>query len=156
MPNVNPIPAGYHTVTPFLIVKGAAQAIDFYKKAFGATQIFRMDAPGGKVAHAELQIGNSRIMVSDEHPEMGYLAPRPGEKAPIGLHIYVEDVDKVAAQALAAGIQTERPVADQFYGDRTGTFIDPFGVRWSIATHKEDVSEEELARRMSEAMRKSA
>lgn len=156
MANVKPIPEGYHTITPYLVVKGAAQAIDFYKKAFGANEIYRFDGPGGKIMHAELQIGDSRFMLSDEHPEMGYTAPQSGGKAPIGLHIYVDDVDKLATQAQAAGIKVERPVADQFYGDRTGTFIDPFGHRWSIATHVEDVSEDEMERRMADAMKKPA
>jgi PhnB protein len=155
MANVKPIPEGYHTITPYLVVKGAAQAIDFYKKAFGAKEIFRMDS-GGKVMHAELQLGDSRFMLGDEHPEMGYVAPQPGAKVPLGLYIYVDDVDKLAAQAQAAGIKVERPVADQFYGDRTGSFIDPFGYRWSIATHKEDVSAEEMEQRMAEAMKKPA
>lgn len=155
MANVKPIPEGYHTVTPYLVIKGAAQAINFYKKAFGAKEMFRMDGPGGTVAHAEIQIGDSRVMLADEFPDMGYTAPQSGSNSPIGLHIYVEDVDKLAAQAVAAGIKTERPVADQFYGDRTGTFVDPFGHRWSIATHKEDVSMEEMERRMA-AMPKSA
>jgi len=156
MAKVKPIPDGYNTVTPYLIVKGAAHAIDFYKKALGAKEIYRMDGPGGTIAHAEIQIGDSRVMLSDEHPEMGYTAPQPGTRVPVGLHLYVEDVDKVAAQAEAAGIKTLRPVADQFYGDRTGTFLDPFGHQWSIGTHKEDVSQEEMERRMSAAMKKSA
>ena len=156
MANVRPIPTGYHTVTPYLIVRGAAQAIDFYKKAFGANVIFRMDGPDGRLVHAELQIGDSRIMLSDECPEMGYLAPEADTRAPIGLHLYVEDVDKLARQAEAAGIRVERPVADQFYGDRTGTFVDPFGHRWSIATHIEDVSEAEMEQRMAQTMKKTA
>lgn len=155
MANVKPIPEGYHSVTPYLIVKGAAAAIDFYKKAFNATEILRMDGPGGSVMHAELQIGDSRIMLADEQPAMGYGALPEGVRSNVGLMIYVENVDKIAAQATAAGIKTERPVADQFYGDRSGNFIDPFGHRWTIATHVEDVSEEEMERRMS-AMAKTA
>jgi PhnB protein len=155
MANVKPIPEGYHSVTPYLIVKGAGAAIDFYKKAFGATEVLRMEGPGGKIMHAELQIGNSRIMLADENPEIGYPALPEGVRSPVGLMIYVENVDKTAAQATAAGIKTERPVADQFYGDRSGNFIDPFGHRWTIATHVEDVSEEELERRVT-AMAKTA
>lgn len=155
MANVKPIPEGYHSVTPYLVVKGASQAIDFYKKAFGAKELFRMKGPGGTVAHAELQIGDSRVMLADESPQMGYSAPPPGSRTPIGLMIYVDDVDKVASQATAAGIKTERPVENQFYGDRSGNFVDPFGHRWTIATHKEDVSMAEMERRMA-AMQKTA
>jgi PhnB protein len=117
--------------------------------------VLRMEGPGGKIMHAELQIGNSRIMLADENPEIGYPALPEGVRSPVGLMIYVENVDKTAAQATAAGIKTERPVADQFYGDRSGNFIDPFGHRWTIATHVEDVSEEELERRVT-AMAKTA
>ncbi len=155
MANVKPIPDGYHTITPYLVVKGAAKAIDFYKKALGATELFRMEGPHNTVAHAELQIGDSRIMLADEVPQMGYSAPQPGGHSPIGLMIYVEDVDKTAAQAVAAGIKIEREVQDQFYGDRSGNFVDPFGHRWTIATHKEDVSKEEMDRRMA-ALAKTA
>jgi PhnB protein len=156
MANVKPIPEGYHTVTPYLVVKGAAKAIDFYKKAFGAQELFRMDGPGGTIAHAEIEIGNSRLMLADESPQMGYTGPTPGSHTSVGLMIYVEDVDKVAAQATAAGAKTEREVQDQFYGDRSGNFIDPFGHRWTIATHKEDVSKEEMDRRLAAMMAKSA
>jgi PhnB protein len=155
MAKVKPIPEGYHTITPYLVVKGAAKAIDFYKKAFGATELFRMDGPNNTVAHAELQIGDSRIMLADESPQMGYSAPQTGSQTPIGLMIYVDDVDKVATQATAAGMETERAVEDQFYGDRSGNFVDPFGHRWTIATHKEDLSKEELDRRMA-ALAKTA
>ena len=155
MAKVKPIPEGYHTITPYLVVKGAAKAIDFYKKAFGATELFRMEGPNNTVAHAELQIGDSRIMMADESPQMGYSAPQSGSHTPIGLMIYVDDVDKVAAQAIAAGMKTERAVEDQFYGDRSGNFVDPFGHRWTIATHKEDVSKEEMDRRMA-ALAKTA
>lgn len=156
MANVKPIPEGYHSVTPYLVVKGAAKAIDFYKKAFGAKELFRMEGPGGTVAHAELEIGDSRIMLADESPQMGYTGPEPGSRTSVGLMIYVDDVDKTAAQAIAAGIKTEREVQDQFYGDRSGNFVDPFGHRWTIATHKEDVSKEEMDRRMASMMAKSA
>ena len=155
MAKVKPIPEGYHTITPYLVVKGAAKAIDFYKKAFGATELFRMEGPNNTVAHAELQIEDSRIMMADESPQMGFSAPQAGSHTPIGLMIYVDDVDKVAAQAIAAGMKTERAVEDQFYGDRSGNFVDPFGHRWTIATHKEDVSKEEMDRRMA-ALAKTA
>ena len=148
MAKVKAIPEGYHTITPYLVVKGAAKAIDFYKKAFGATELFRMDGPNGTIAHAELKIGDSPIMLADENPKMGYGAPE-GSRSPVGLMIYVEDVDKTAAQAVAAGIKTERAVEDQFYGDHSGNFVDPFGHRWTISTHKEDVSKEEMDRRMA-------
>ena len=153
MANVNPIPAGHHSVTPYLVVRGAAEAIKFYQDAFGAKVTYRMDGPNGRVMHAEIVIGDSPIMLSDEFPEMGHTAPEPGKNVPVGLHLYVEDVDKLAAQAQSAGIRVERPVEDQFYGDRTGTFVDPFGFRWSIATHIEDVSEQEIEQRMQQAMK---
>lgn len=149
MTKAKPIPEGYHTITPYLVVKGASKAIDFYKKAFGATELFRMDGPNGLIAHAELKIGDSPIMLADENPQMGYGAPEINGRSPVGLMIYVDDVDKIAAQAIAAGIKTERPVEDQFYGDRSGNFVDPFGHRWTISTHKEDVSQEEMGRRMA-------
>jgi PhnB protein len=144
-----PIPDGYHTVTPYLIVNGAASAIEFYKKAFGATELFRMPGPDGKIGHAEIKIGNSPIMLADEHPEMGFRGPKALGGSPVGILLYVEDVDKMAGQAVAAGAKVEKPVQDQFYGDRSGTFADPFGHRWTIATHKEDVSSEEMQKRMA-------
>jgi PhnB protein len=151
---VKPIPDGYHTVTPYLIVQGAAAAIEFYKKALGATELFRMPGPGGKVAHAEIQIGNSRIMLADEHPEMGAKAPGPSGGSPVGLMLYVEDVDARFNRAVAAGAKVKKPLADQFYGDRSGSVTDPFGHQWTIATHKEDVSPAEIDRRMKEMMKK--
>lgn len=144
------IPDGYHSVTPYLIVKGAARALEFYKKAFNAQELYRMDAPGGTIGHAEIQIGDSRIMLSDEFPEMGARSPETLGGSPIGLCIYVENVDVLFKQAVAAGGKEERPVKDQFYGDRSGTLRDPFGHQWTIATHKEDVSPEEMARRMAQ------
>lgn len=144
------IPDGYHSVTPYLIVKGAARALEFYKKAFNAQELYRMDAPGGTIGHAEIQIGDSRIMLSDEFPEMGARSPETLGGSPIGLCIYVENVDALFKQAVAAGGKEERPVKDQFYGDRSGTLRDPFGHQWTIATHKEDVSPEEMARRMAQ------
>jgi PhnB protein len=146
------IPEGYHSVTPYLAVDDAAGAIAFYKKAFGAAEVMRMPAPGGKVGHAEIEIGGSRIMLADEYPDMGFRSPRAYGGSPVGLHLYVADVDAVARQAVAAGARELRPVKDQFYGDRTGSFEDPFGHVWHIATRKEDLSADELKRRAAQAM----
>jgi PhnB protein len=143
-----PIPEGYHSVTPYLIINGAADAIAYYTKAFGATELFRMPAPGGKVGHAEIKIGDSPIMLADEFPEMGYKSPKTLGGSPVSIMIYVEDVDTVFSQAIAAGGTEQRPVKDQFYGDRSGTLEDPFGHVWHVATHKEDVSPEEMEKRM--------
>jgi PhnB protein len=151
---VKPVPDGYHSVTPYLIVKGGAQAIDFYKKAFGATELFRMADPGGKVGHAEIQIGDSRIMLADEFPEMGFRSPQSIGGTPVGICLYVENVDALGQQAVAAGATVMRPVQDQFYGDRSGTFVDPFGHVWTIATHKEDLTADEIARRHEEFKKK--
>jgi PhnB protein len=151
MASVKSIPEGYHSITPYLAVAGAADAIAFYKQAFGATEVMRMPGPGGKVGHAEVEIGGSRIMLADEYPDMGFRSPKAIGGSPVGLHLYVEDVDAVARQALAAGAKELRPVKDQFYGDRTGTIEDPFGHVWHIATHKEDLSPDELKRRAEEA-----
>ena len=144
---VKPIPDGYHSVTPYLIVRGGVAAIDFYKKAFGAVELFRMDGPGGKIGHAEIRIGDSPIMLADEHPEIGAKSPQMIGGSPVSIMLYVEDVDAVVAQAVAAGAKVVRPVADQFYGDRSGGLEDPFGHSWYVATHKEDVSMEEMHRR---------
>jgi PhnB protein len=144
---VKPIPEGYHSVTPYLIFNGASDAIAFYKKALGAEEIMRMDAPGGRVGHAELQIGDSRIMLADEHPELQALSPKTIGGSPVTLHLYVENVDAAVERAIAAGATLVRPVADQFYGDRTGGIADPFGYRWFIATHKEDLTMDEIRRR---------
>jgi PhnB protein len=152
MANVKPIPDGYHSVTPYLIIKGAADAIEFYKKAFGATELFRMPAPGGTVGHAEIKIGDSQIMLADESPEMGYVSPTTIGGTPVSLMIYVEDVDTVFNQAIAAGGEQLKPLQDQFYGDRSGTLKDPFGHTWHVATHKEDVAPEEMDKRMKAAM----
>ncbi len=150
---VKPIPDGYHSITPYLIIKGAAKAIDFYKKAFGAVELFRMAGPDGKIGHAEMKFGDSPIMLADEHPEMGALSPQTVGGSSVGMMFYVEDVDTRFNQAVAAGAKVERPVKDQFYGDRSGTLVDPFGHKWTIGTHKEDVPPAELNKRM-EAMMK--
>jgi PhnB protein len=147
-----PIPDGYHTATPYLIVKGAAQALEFYQKAFGAEVILRLDGPNGTVCHAEFKIGNSPIMLGDECPVMGAVSPATLGGSGVGLCLYVEDVDSRFAQAVAAGAAVRQPVKDQFYGDRSGTVTDPFGHVWTIATHKEDLSIEEIQKRAAEAM----
>lgn len=143
----NPIPEGYPTATPYLTVKNAASAIAFYKRAFGATETMRMEAPDGKIGHAEIRIGNSPIMLCDEFPEMGGQSPESIGGSPVMIHLYVEDVDVLVKRAVDAGAKLETPVADQFYGDRAGKLSDPFGHKWWIATHKEDVPEEEMHRR---------
>jgi len=148
---VNPIPEGYHSVTPYLIIRGAADAIEFYKKAFGATELFRFPGPDGKIGHAELQIGNSRIMIADEYPDMGYNGPQTLGGSPIALMIYLADVDAVFNRAVEAGATVKEALQDKFYGDRIGTVIDPFGHRWHLATHQEDVSMEEMERRAKAA-----
>jgi PhnB protein len=150
-----PIPDGYHSATPYLIVKGAAEAIDFYKHAFGATESFRMANPNGGIAHAEIKIGDSVIMLADEHPDMGYRGPRSLGGSAVSIMLYVADVDGTFGRALKAGAKAQRPVANQFYGDRSGTLEDPFGHIWTISTHVEDVSPEEMKRR-AEAAFKSA
>jgi PhnB protein len=141
------IPDGYHTATPYLIVSGAAEAIDFYKHAFGATEMFRMAGPDGRVGHAELKIGDSIIMLADEMREMGYRSPRALGGSSVSLLLYVEDVDTQFKRAVKAGATAQRPVANQFYGDRSGTLEDPFGHVWTISTHVEDVPPEEMAKR---------
>jgi PhnB protein len=144
---VKPIPDGYHSVTPYLIVKGAAQAIDFYEAAFGATEVYRMAGPGGKVGHAEIMIGSSRVMLADEHPERGAVAPARGVPRSVTYLLYVPDVDARFAKAISLGATQVRPPADQFYGDRTGVLEDPFGHVWVLATHQEDLTSDELERR---------
>jgi PhnB protein len=152
MSPVQPIPDGYPRVSPYLVVEGAAQAIDFYTKVFGATERMRMPAPGGMVGHAELEIGDSIVMLADEFPDMGYHGPKKVGGTPVTLGVYVEDVDKTFATALQAGAKELRPVENQFYGDRSGQFEDPFGHRWSISTHIEDVPPDEMAKRAQEMM----
>lgn len=144
---VKPIPDGYHTVTPYLVFDGASAAIEFYQKAFGATQLFRLDGPDGKVGHAEIKIGDSPIMLADERPDMGARGPKSIGGCPITIMLYVRDVDSVYAQAVAAGAKPDRPIQNQFYGDRSGSVDDPFGYKWYIATHVEDVPTDELQRR---------
>ncbi len=156
MANVKPIPDGYSTVTPYLFIKGAANAIDYYKKIFGAKEIMRLDGPHGLVGHAELRIGDSLLMLSDENPQWGTKGPQTLGGSASSLHIYVKNADAVVESAVAAGGQLIRPVKDQFYGDRSGTLIDPFGHIWSVATHVEDVSPAEIKRRMAAAMSQAA
>jgi PhnB protein len=152
---VKSIPEGYHTVTPYLIVKDAARALDFYKKVFSAKELMRFDM-GGKIGHAEIKIGDSIVMLADEFPEMGHRSPKALGGSPVGLAIYVPDVDTLAKQIVAAGAKEMRPVQDQFYGDRSGTFEDPFGHVWTIATHKEDLSIEEIKKRHEAMMKQPA
>jgi PhnB protein len=140
-------PDRYHTVTPYLIAKGAGDAIEFYKKVFGAQELFRLCGPDGKIGHAELKIGDSVVMIADEHPGMGAVSPQTLGGSPVGILLYVDDVDDVVPRAVAAGAKIVRPVADQFYGDRTGGIVDPYGHHWHLATHKEDVSPDEMKRR---------
>jgi PhnB protein len=152
---VKPIPDGYHSVTPYIIVKGAAKAIDFYKNALGATELMRFPGPNNTVMHAEIKIGDSVIMLADEHENGPYRSPLAVGGTPVSLMVYVEDVDTVFNQAVSLGAKSTREVEDQFYGDRSGNLTDPFGHVWTIATHKEDVSAEEMQRRMA-ALPKSA
>jgi PhnB protein len=151
MANVKPIPDEYPRVTPYLIVDGASAAIEFYARVFGASERMRMPGPDGKIGHAELQLGDSMIMLADEYPEMDQRSPKTIGGTPVTLSVYVEDVDDTFDRAVQAGAKALRPVEDQFYGDRAGQFEDPFGHRWSIATHVEDVPPEEMAKR-AEAM----
>jgi PhnB protein len=154
MSKVSPIPQGFHSITPYLVIKGAAQAIEYYKKVFGATEVSRMNMPDGKVGHAELQIGDSRIMLADENPGMGqgYASAATLGASPVSLYLYLPDVDRVVENAVAAGAKILKPVEDQFYGDRSGFIRDPFGHLWGIATHVEDVSPQEMKERMKKAM----
>ena len=152
MADVDPIPEGYPQVTPYLHVDGAKDAIDFYGKVLGAQERFRMDGPEGTIGHAELQLGDSIIMVSDEFPDRDVRGPKSVGGTPVTISVYVEDVDSVFETALAEGATELRPVENQFYGDRTGQFEDPFGHRWSIATHVEDVPPDEMEKRAAEAM----
>ncbi len=147
---VKPIPTGYSTVTPYLIVKGASNALKFYKRAFGATEIMRFADPKGKVMHAEIKIGNSLMMLADEFPEMDARGPHSIGGTPITIHLYVENVDALTKKAITAGATVQRPVKDQFYGDRSGSVIDPFGHVWNISTHIENLSSKEIMKRFAE------
>jgi PhnB protein len=147
-PSVNPIPEGMHTVTPHLVCAGAGAAIDFYKKAFGATETSRMPGPGGKLMHASIRIGDSAVMLVDEMPEWGSLGPKALKGSPVVIHLYVDDVDAFTVRAVAAGAKVTMPVADMFWGDRYGQLEDPFGHRWSVATHVRDVSPADMHQAM--------
>jgi PhnB protein len=152
--SVKPIPEGYHTLTPYLTVRDARRAIDFYKQAFGAVERGVMNGPDGKVMHAELMIGDSIVMLADEFPEFGAVSPQAIGGSASGLHIYVENVDSAFDRAVKAGAAVEMPVGDMFWGDRYGKLKDPFGHKWSIATHTADLSLEEMKKGMDEAMAK--
>ena len=149
---VKAVPAGYHTATPYLFVQDAARAIDFYKAAFKAKELMRLTAPGGKIGHAQIKIGDSHIMLSDESPDMGARGPKTLGGSPVMLYLYVKDVDAVVAQAVAAGAKLLHPVKDQFYGDRSSSLEDPFGHLWHVATRKENVPPKELRKRAEAAM----
>ena len=149
-----PIPQGFHSATPYLTLNDAARAIDFYKRAFGAQEVMRMDGPGGKIGHAEIKIGDSIIMLADEMPGCASRSPQSLSGTTAGVFLYVENVDKVFNQAVSAGAQVETQLADMFWGDRYGRLKDPFGHSWSIATHKEDVAPAEMSKRMQEAVAK--
>ena len=150
MSAVKPIPDGYHTVTPHLVVRGAAKAIEFYAKAFGAEERFRMPGPDGSVMHAELSLGDSVVMLGEEAPQMGASSPQTIGGSPVSLLIYVKDVDASFARAERAGCTAQMPPTDMFWGDRYGKLVDPFGHHWALATHKEDLSPEEMAKRMAD------
>ena len=145
--SVKAIPEGYYSLTPYLVIKGAAEAIEFYKKIFGAVETMRMPGPGGRIMHAEVKIGNSVLMLADENPERGFLSPSTRGGATGSVMFYTDDVDKTFNAAVAAGAKTEQPPTDMFWGDRMSSVTDPFGHSWAIATHKEDVSPEEMAKR---------
>jgi len=145
------IPDGYHNVTPYLVIKGAAAAIEFYKKAFGAVVVMQMPQLDGRIGHAELKFGDSHVMLADEFPEMDVVSPKTLGNSPVGLLLYVDDVDKTVERAVALGATIKKPVADQFYGDRNGTIEDPFGHKWTVAVHTENVTPEEMNRRVAAA-----
>ena len=147
---VKAVPKGYHNVTPYLIIDGAARALDYYQRVFGATERMRMPGPDGKIGHAEISIGDSMVMLADEHHEMGARSPRAVGGTAVSLMLYVNDVDATVKTAVAEGAKVLQPVEDKFYGDRMGTIEDPFGHHWHIGTHKEDVPPDELKRRAAE------
>jgi len=151
---VKPIPDGYHSITPHLVIKGAAAAIDFYKQAFGATELMRLLQPDGRMGHAEMKMGDSRIMLADEFPEMNIVSPTTLGNSSVSLLLYVDDVDGTVERAVALGAKMKRPVENHFYGDRSGAIEDPFGHQWTIAVHQEDVSPEEMERRMAAMAKK--
>jgi PhnB protein len=152
MAKAKPVPDGHHTVTPYLAIRDAAKAIEFYKNAFGAEELFRMPGPDGKIMHAEILIGDSPVMISEEFPEYGTKSPQALGGTAVNIFLYVENVDKVFDQAVKAGATVTMPVADQFWGDRYGKLADPFGHEWSVATHVEDVAPDEMAKRAAKAM----
>jgi PhnB protein len=156
MSSLKPIPDGYHNVTPYLFVRSAASAIEFYKNVFGATEIVRMAGSNGKIMHAELRIGDSIVMLADENPPTGVMSPQTVGGFSVGLHLYVENVETVIQRAVESGAKLLRPIKNQFYGDRSGSLLDPFGHMWSVATHVEDVSPEEMRKRMTAAMSQTA
>ncbi len=157
MPNpVKPIPDNFHSLTPNLVCRNAAQAIDYYKAVFGATELMRMPGPGGKIMHAELQIGDSRFFVNDSMGKSIPTGPEPGTSNPMYLHLYVEDVDTIYNRAIKGGARVDMPLQDMFWGDRYGKLTDPFGQQWGIATHKEDVAPEEMKRRQDAFFAKAA
>ena len=151
---VKPIPPGYHSITAYLCIDGASAAIDFYKRAFGAKERLRMDAPGGKIGHAELVIGDSAFMLADEFPEMNFRGPRSGTGSSVNMHLYVRDVDATFARAIVQGAKVLRAIEDKFYGDRSGSLEDPFGHVWHLATHKEDLTPAEMKRRGAQEAKK--
>lgn len=153
---VKPIPDGYHSITPYLMIKGASEAIEFYKRAFGATEIFRLSHPNGQIGHAEIKIGDSSVMLADPCEQGAFRTPQSLGGSSVALHVYVEDVDAQFAQAVSAGAKAVKPVFDQFYGDRTGTLQDPFGHIWFLATHKEDIALEEINRRAEALFQQSS
>lgn len=150
---VKPIPDGYHSATPYLIIRDAAKALEFYNQVFDAVETHRFSGPDGKIGHAEMKIGNSVIMLSDEHPEMGYASPQSLGGSPVSIMLYVEDCDAMFNRAVRAGATVKDALKDKFYGDRSGSVVDPFGHIWHIATHIEDVSPDEIARRLKEMMK---
>ncbi len=156
MAAVKPIPEGYHSITPYLYVRAASAAIEFYKNVFDATETVRMAGPNGRIMHAELKIGDSIVMLADENPSSGVMSPQTVGGFSGGLHLYVENVDAVIQKAVDNGAKLLRPIKNQFYGDRSGSVLDPFGHMWSVATHVEDVSPEEMNKRMTAAMSQSA
>jgi PhnB protein len=151
----NPIPSGYAGVTPYLIIRDAARAIDFYAQALGATEVMRLTYPDGTIAHAEMRIGEGHFMLSEEMPDMGFRGPLSFGGTPVSLLVYVNDVDKVFDRAIAAGAENQRPIADQFYGDRSGTLVDPFGHVWTIATHLRDMSAADMQNAMEREMQEN-